>query len=317
MDRAAGTLERMEQAIHLARGLRAAGYTEGEINRMVRRGTLTAVRRGAYVEGAPPDDDAARHLLLVRATVPALAGEAVVSHISAALLHGLPAWGVPLDVVQATRARSSSGARRGARVHLHCAPLRTEEIVTVGGIPCTEEARTVVDVARTVPFTQAVVVADAALRRTRSAPPLVSREDLRAALENAVGWPGVPAARRVVAFADGRSGSVGESRSRVAIAAAGLPPPVLQYEVWAAGRRRIGWTDFGWPRLRTVGEFDGRVKYGRLLKPGEEPGDAVYAEKLREDDLRDQDLEVVRWTWPEIDHFDAVAERLRRRFDRA
>ena len=78
-----------------------------------------------------------------------------------------------------------------------------------------------------------------------------------------------------------------------------------------------GWTDFGWPKLRTVGEFDGRVKYGRLLKPGGDPGDAVYAEKLREDDLRDQDLEVVRWTWPEIDHFDPVAERLRRRFDRA
>ena len=55
----------------------------------------------------------------------------VVSHISAALLHGLPVWGVPLDLVHATRDRSSSGARRGARVHLHCAPLRPEEIVTV------------------------------------------------------------------------------------------------------------------------------------------------------------------------------------------
>jgi hypothetical protein len=284
---------------------------------MVRRGTLTTVRRGAYVEGAPPDDDAARHLLLVRATMFELAGDAVVSHISAALLHGLPVWGVPLDVIHATRDRSRSGARRGSGVHLHCAPLHAEEIVTVGGIPCTDTARTVVDVARTVPFEQAVVVADAALRRTRSAPPLVNRDALRGALRNAAGWRGVPAARRALAFADGRGESVGESRSRVAIAVAGLPPPVLQYEVWAAGRRRIGWTDFGWPKLRTVGEFDGRVKYGRLLKPGEEPGDAVYAEKLREDDLRDQDLAVVRWTWPELDHFDPVAERLRRRFDRA
>ena len=43
-----------------------------------------------------------------------------------------------------------------------------------------------------------------------------------------VGWLGVPDARRVVAFADARSESVGESRSRVAIALAGLPPPQLQ-----------------------------------------------------------------------------------------
>jgi hypothetical protein len=32
----------------------------------------------------------------------------------------------------------------------------------------------------------------------------------------------------------------------------------------------IGITDFGWPRRGLVGEFDGKVKYGRLphLKPG-------------------------------------------------
>jgi hypothetical protein len=313
--RVAGTLDRMSQVIHRARRLRAAGYTESEIGRMVRSGSLSVVRRGSYVEGAPPDDDAARHVLLVHATVPELAGGAVASHISAAVLHGLPAWGVSLNVVQVTRGRSRSGARQGRHVHLHCAPVAGEEIVIVGGTPCTDPARTVVDVARTAPFTQAVVVADAALRRPRSGPALVDRDALNAALDRAAGWPGAPAARRAIAFADGRSESVGESRSRVAIAA-GLPAPVLQYEVWAAGRRRIGWTDFGWPKFRTVGEFDGRVKYGRLLKPGEEPGDAVYAEKLREDDLRDQDLGVVRWTWPEISCFDVVAQRLRRRFDR-
>ena len=74
----------------------------------------------------------------------------------------------------------------------------------------------------------------------------------------------------------------------------------------------IGYTDFGWPQLRTVGEFDGQVKYGRLLRPGQEPGDAVFAEKLREDRLRDQGLSVVRWTWSDLARFAPVADRLRR-----
>jgi hypothetical protein len=75
--------------------------------------------------------------------------------------------------------------------------------------------------------------------------------------------------------------------------------------------------DFGWPGLRTVGEFDGRVKYVRLLRPGQDPGDVVFEEKRREDDLRDAGLQVVRWGWDDLGDFDLVAARLRRAFRRA
>jgi hypothetical protein len=61
-------------------------------------------------------------------------------------------------------------------------------------------------------------------------------------------------------------------------------------------------------------QFDGLWKYGRLLRPGEDPADVVVAEKLREDEIRDLDLRVVLWTWPDLDHFDAVVERLCRAF---
>jgi hypothetical protein len=77
----------------------------------------------------------------------------------------------------------------------------------------------------------------------------------------------------------------------------------------------IGYADFGWPTYRTVGEFDGQIKYGRLLRPGQEPGDAVFAEKVREDQIRAAGLTVVRWTWSEIPRFEAVAERLLRAFE--
>ena len=296
----------MGQVLHRAAQLRSAGYTEGELQRMLRSGSLTAMRRGVYVDGAPPDDDLARHALLVRCAVAELDGSAVVSHVSAAVLHGLSVWGLPLDVVAVTRNRRRSGARRGSEVHVHCAPLRPDEIVVVNGIACTSVDRTVVDVARVAPFEQAVVVVDSALRAGLDRPVVVE------ALLRAKGWLGVPDARRAVAFADGRSESVGESRSRVAIAAAGLPTPELQWQMRYGGS--MGRTDFAWVAQRTVGEFDGKVKYGRLLKPGQEPGDVVYAEKLREDAIRAQTWEVVRWTWPDLYDFAPTAARIRERF---
>jgi hypothetical protein len=67
---------------------------------------------------------------------------------------------------------------------------------------------------------------------------------------------------------------------------------------------------------RNGGEFDGKVKYGRALRPGQDPGDAVFDEKRREDALRDQGLQVVRWVWAELATFDVVAARLRRAFVR-
>lgn len=274
---------------------------------MLRSGELVALRRGAYLRGEPPDDPEGRHRLLVRATLDELATDTVISHVSAAVLHLLPTWAICLDRVTVTRVRASGG-RVHPRVHLRTAPLDPAEIVLVDGIATTAPGRTVVDVARSVPFEQGVVVADAAL-----AAGLVDAGSLAAALRRTRRWPGAPRARRVVAFADGRSASVGESRSRVAIARVGLPPPVLQWGV-RTGDGRLREVDFGWIEQRTVGEFDGRIKYGRLLRPGEDAGEVVYREKLREDWLRAEDLGVARWGWSDLADFRAAAARIRRAF---
>ena len=297
----------MGRVVHRTAQLRAAGYTVGELHRMRRTGALTSVRRGVYVAGAQPDDAAVRHLLLVRAALAELDGSSVVSHASAAVVHGLSVWGLPLDVVAVTRDRSRTGARRSNLVHVHSAPLSCDEVVVVDGLPCTSVARTVVDLARIAPFEQAVVSADAALRGGLERPLLVE------ALQRATGWVGVPAARRAAAFADGRSESVGESRSRVAIARAGLPPPALQWPVRYGAS--TAYADFAWVAQRTVGEFDGKVKYGRqLLRPGQDVGDVVYEEKLREDAIREEDWGVARWTWRDLDDFGPTAVRIRKRF---
>jgi predicted transcriptional regulator of viral defense system len=239
------------------RELLAAGYTPSEVRRFLRDGRLASVRRGGYTLGVPPSEPELRHLVQVRAAVPDLAPDAVISHVSAALLHGMDVWGIPLRSVGATRSRRS-GARRGAGVHLRAAPLDPDEITSVGGIRVTTPARTVVDVARSVPFEQAVAVADSALHKR-----LVTPAELDAALARCAGRPGSPAARRAIAFADGRSESVGESRSRVAMTPAGLPAPVLQWEVVTRSGPALGRVDFAWPRFRVVVDVARRVPLRR------------------------------------------------------
>ena len=289
------------------RQLLAAGWTDHELRRQRRSGELVSLGRGAYLPapGTPPRHEV-RHALLAAVRDEREAGDGVLSHVSAAVLLGLSTWGLPLDRIHRTRDRRTGG-RVGTGVHVHAAPLASEEVVEVDGLFVTSPARTVIDIARTGGLDAAVAVADSALHKHLTDPGELAR-----AARRCTGWPGAPKARRVVALADGDSDSVGESRSRLEIQRAGLPAPILQWKVEADGRAFE--VDFGWPELHTVGEFDGLFKYGRLVEPGQDPADVVVAEKLREDEIRDLDLRVVRWIWPEIDHFAPVAERLRRAF---
>ncbi|MBM7807432.1 hypothetical protein JOD57_003269 [Geodermatophilus bullaregiensis] len=286
------------------------GFSDDEIGRLTRRQDWVRLRRGAYLDGAPPDGAAARHRLLVRAALGGLRRPAVVSHQSAAVLFGLPLWGVRLDRVHVTRRPPSWNDASRALV-VHVGSLGDDEVVEVGGVLVTSPARTAVDLARTLPFDRAVVVLDAALHTGLCTGPSLSE-----ALGRCAGRPGVRSASRAVSFADGRSESVGESRSRVALHRLGLVPSDLQFRVRTLDGVLLGRTDFAWEDRRVVGEFDGRVKYGRLLRPGQLPGDAVFEEKRREDAIRDEGWGVVRWTWADLDSLTRLGARVRRALSR-
>ncbi len=238
--------------------------------------------------------------------MPLLAAGAVVSHRSAAVLHGLPVW---QDGLTSRHPVQRLGNRRGY-VHVHVAPLGAADVAEVAGTAVTTLARTVVDLGRSVPVTQAVAAGDAALRRG-----LPSRE-LMEALELAGGRRGVAAARRAVALLDPRSESAGESMSRVVLGDLGLAPTSLQHEVFDANGQLVGRADFAWEQHRTLGEFDGRDKYGALLSPGTRVEDVVWREKRREDALRDLGWQVVRWVWADLFDPAALAARLHRAFAR-
>jgi hypothetical protein len=301
--------------VNLRSDLLAAGLSERELRLLRRTGLIATVRPGAYVVAPVRSDDAlvaavARHRLAVIAAAQQLGAGVVFSHVSAAVMHGLPLWATPLDRVHGTRHRRSGGSL-SRHLHLHAAALDPDEIVVIDGVLVTSVARTLADLARFLAFEHALVPADAALHRHR-----VTRAELDVALDRAVRRPGNAAARRVLAFARPGADSPGESRSRLAIHHAGLPDPVLQHEVCVSDGRVLGQVDFWWEEFGTAGEFDGRVKYGRLLRPGQDPGEVVFAEKVREDAIRGDGHGMVRWTWPEIAPFDGVARRLRTVFDR-
>ncbi len=97
---------------------------------------------------------------------------------------------------------------------------------------------------------------------------------------------------------------------------AGLPTPRLQFKVRTPTGHVIARCDFGWPEYRTIGEFDGAEKYGRLLRPGEKPGDKIHREKIREEGIRDLGWRVVRWTWDELADPEALADKIGRTLER-
>jgi hypothetical protein len=284
------------------------GWSDDELGRLVRAGELARLRRGAYVNGTLPKDVAVTHRLLIQATLAGLRRPAVVSHQSAAVLLGLPLWDVPLDRVHVTR-RPKAWNDASRVLCCHVARLRDDEVIELDGLLVTGPVRTALDLARSLPHEAAVVALDATLRLG-----LLSSEALRTRLFDIAGTPGSRSAARAVLFADGRSESVGESRSRVILHRWKLDPSALQFEVRSSDGGLVGRTDFAWEEQRLVGEFDGRVKYGRLLRPGQDASDAVFREKLREDAVRDEGWGVVRWVWSDLDRPDRLAARVKRRF---
>ncbi len=296
------------EAVYLSRDLRRAGLTADDLRVMRRTGELQHVRRGAYATDVVTDEDEG-HRLLLRATLPMLSPDASLSHTSAALLHGLPWWCDTFSRVHVTRSRTGGG-RRDPLVHVHPALLEPGDRVCLDGMSVTSLARTTADCLRVLPYRRAVALGDAALRLG------LHPEELAQQLHRASRRSGVSTARRAAAFLDGRAESVGESYSRVVLHELRLPPPDLQVEVHDEAGRLVGRCDFGWARFRTLGEFDGKIKYGRLLREGQEPGDVVFDEKVREDELRGLGNEVVRWTDADLRRPDVLRARILRAFAR-
>jgi hypothetical protein len=272
------------------------GYDARTLGRLADARVLHRVRRGAYVdlerwEGA---DERERHRLLVLATLQLSRRPAVASHWSAAALLRLDVLGPwPSQVHQTVS--DVDGGRSSGLIRRHRGALESDSVTRVDGFEVTVAARTAVDIACEVGFRGGVVVCDSALRSGTADLTALRREVARCTRRE-----GAHSARRAVGFSDGRAESVGESVSRVVLSEVGLPAPDLQTSFYDR-RGHVGDSDFWWRAQRTIGEFDGKVKYGRI-DPTKDPREIVWAEKKREDRLRGLGNEVARWTWWHLEH---------------
>ena len=293
--------------------LLAGDLSPGEIRAQVRNGRMHRLRPGRYTDGSMwnASDSVQQHRIRALELGHWLGQRAAVSHESAAILHGIHMPNTMLPKVHATWP-GSTGRSSTANVRPHRSRLAERDLVLVDGILVTSPARTVFDVARSAPWWRAVPVADSALQLR-----LCSVSDLTSVLDSNSRTPGAFRARRVIEFADGRAESVGESLCRLQFARIGLPAPDLQSVITGLAPGTDARVDFDFPDHATVSEFDGLIKYGRLLAPGQTAGDVVVAEKIREDRLRDTGRQCVRVVWADFKHGDAVLARFRAAFRRA
>jgi hypothetical protein len=289
---------------------RDVGYDDKAVGLMVRTKSWHRFRRGYYCltdiwNGL---DVVARHLVRCRAVLHSVGDERVaLSHVSGLVAHGIDVWGYPLDRVHVTRLDGASSRLEGDVVH-HRGASTSADIVEGDDLRVFTPARCAIEHGTRTSSESALVSFDAALHAGHC-----TIDDLAASFQRMGDWPGARHLHIPLRMADGAAESVGESRGRWLFWTSGLPAPLLQYEVRDGNGELRGVCDWCWPERRTMGEFDGRTKYGRLLRPGLEPGDVVFAEKRREDELRElTGMSMVRLVWEDYERPRVTAARLSR-----
>lgn len=297
-----------EHGVLLRRDAVEDGVSDLTLHRLVRSGQLVRVRHGAYCDATTwqAADRAGRHEIASRAVSRLYRDDVAVSHASAAILQGAPDWELPLDEVHLT-ALDGTGQRARAGVRHHRGSCGVEDLTRVDGRWVTSPTRTVLDVAACAPRDAGVCVADDYLRRGLTTLALLVR-----ALEQRADWPDHPRAADVVRLARPGAESVGETRTRLLLNDHGIRDIELQWPVRdAPGLDPFAFVDLYLPELGVLVEFDGRVKYGALLRPGESLEDCLTREKRREDRIRERTgLPVLRLTWADLYRPREVMRRL-------
>lgn len=204
----------------------AAGVPHARFRALARGGTFVRVRSGVYaiarIVAWAADDPSRSEALRAAAAMTALGTpDVAVSHESAAIIHGMDLFDDRSrgETVTITRPRLTNRGR-AAGIRFYSGDLPSAQVTRYYGIPVTTVARTVVDLARSRPFMEGVVITDSALRLRKA-----TRTEMETVLHTCPRWPGVSQARRVVEFGNGLAESVLESCARVVSPGTGLTRP--------------------------------------------------------------------------------------------
>lgn len=266
-----------------------AGFTPGNIDRILRNGSWLRVVTGVY-QILPGDSwaDSVQVTQVRAAWVGLLAVPGAVATGQCALaIHGV--WGLPQQIQPEVALASSSykSGPAGVRVR-RFAPfpttLRSGRHVAT---PLHALRQAVPELRRAT----AVSVLDSALNRG-----LIKAADLRELDRLLTGRRGARRARMWLRLTNGQSHSPFETRARLECHDAGLPPATAQAVVWDGGSGRVARGDLGWQRgdgTWVLADFDGRRYHSGP--------DAVYVDRARQNAIALAARHThLRFTWEDL-----------------
>ncbi|RYB91752.1 hypothetical protein EUA93_16540 [Nocardioides oleivorans] len=289
----------------------ALGYHDRAIALLVRTGAWVRVRRGAYVFGDAWVDLSSnqRYAVLCRAAVRQARAEVVLSHSSSGNEYGCPMWEADLKSVHMTRSDERAG-RAEAGIVQHRGKVEDDDVVERNGLSVMSGTRTALELTTILDVEHALVEIDHLLHNGHT-----TLEKLHDRYEKMAYWPRTLTTDLVLRLADGRSESVGETRSRYLCWTQHLPAPIPNYPIVDQHGREIARVDLAWPSRGVFLEFDGKEKYLKHRREGESIVDCVLREKKRESLICElMDWRCVRIVWADLYRPDEVATRIRRLF---
>jgi hypothetical protein len=224
---------------------------------MARSGAVRRLLPGVYAEAQAPDTP----LLRAKALSLVLPSDAVACRGTAAWLLGVPVDrlrraeddAVPLEVV---RHQVTSPVRRHG-VRGFVAPLPTEDLTLVHGVPCTSPVRTALDLARWCDRWDGLAYLDAMVRFG-----VTTLAALEEALPMLDSLPWCEQGRELVGWADPGAGSAMESFMRLRYLDAGFPRPQTQVPVPDDTGVSRYFLDCGVLKLLFAFEYDGEEFHG-------------------------------------------------------
>lgn len=285
------------------------GYNDRHLTAAVRDRALVRVRQGVYVSARRwlLGSDSDRYRLRGQAVCLTHNDNVALSHTSGAAELGLRLWEPDLSLVHVTRLDGGPGGRKGDIVY-HVGAWTPDDVVQKEEMLLLAPVHAALGAASLQSVEGGLVTLDSLLDLD-----LCDLDGLRDVYRRTACWPNMRRMHLTVRLVRDGAQSAGESRSRYLCWAQNLPEPELQFEVYDESGRHVGTTDFAWPEHGLLGEFDGKIKYGRLLRKGEDASDVVFREKVREDRLREvTGWIVVRLVWSDLHRPQETAQRIRR-----
>jgi hypothetical protein len=228
---------------------RARGWTDSQLDEALRRRRLIQIQRGVLLPQQVEPTLFVHAEAATRAVRRSVVGRRTAAELMG--LEGLPvarAGSPPVELW--VPALSTTRRREGLTIRQ--TSLDPGDVTTLGGVPVTTPARTVVDLARIWPLPTAVVVADAALRQTSC-----THADLVTALDRQRGLRGIRRAREALRLTQPGTRSCGETRARLVIVRSELPEPEVGIQIRNSFGDLIAEADMGYRHWLIWIEYDG------------------------------------------------------------